>query len=269
LAAGEYQRLIIIPDGELTAVPFSALRIGADRKSVIEKIEVVQAPSINVWAELSADGRKGHNPEGQALIVASDAGGRLGNEQLDNIQYTLAEANSIKNILGDKAKVLTSPMLSRDSIQRSLSANPSVLHIAAHGVYSSALPAYSGLVLDNSPSSRELWLAPEISRSSYALDLVVLSACESNQGQYIDGEGLMSLGRSFLESGVRQVVGSLWRVEDQSTSELMASFYQALYNKNLTASAALKSAQQSLLESRDKAFKDPYYWAGFTLMGAS
>jgi len=40
-------------------------------------------------------------------------------------------------------------------------------------------------------------------------DLVVLAACRTQFGRIRRGEGLLSLGRSFMEAGARSVVASL------------------------------------------------------------
>ena len=66
--------------------------------------------------------------------------------------------------------------------------------------------------------------AYEISKMNLKADLVVLSACETGYGAYKKGEGIISLGRSFMYAGVPALVVSLWSVNDVSTSVLMQFF---------------------------------------------
>jgi CHAT domain-containing protein len=75
---------------------------------------------------------------------------------------------------------------------------------------------------------------------------------------------MASLEQAFLMAGARAVVGSLWRVEDHSTSSLMKQFYKHLAQHEDKATA-LTHAKLDLLQR----FGDlsPYYWAGFTLWG--
>jgi CHAT domain-containing protein len=45
----------------------------------------------------------------------------------------------------------------------------------------------------------------------------------------------------------------------------MTHFYRGLWERGLTPAAALAAAQRELSGSRR--FRDPYYWAGFVLVG--
>lgn len=68
--------------------------------------------------------------------------------------------------------------------------------------------------------------------------LAVLSACETGISKIAKGEELLGLIRGFLSAGAPCLVLSLWKVEDESTAELMKLFYESL-KKNLSVSAAL------------------------------
>jgi CHAT domain-containing protein len=96
--------------------------------------------------------------------------------------------------------------------------------------------------------------------------LVVLSACQSGLGQYYRGEGIVSLIRPFLASGVPTVAASLWPVNEQATSDLMIEFHRQRRLANKSAGGALQAAEIKLSESA--AFKHPFYWAPFILVGA-
>jgi CHAT domain-containing protein len=99
--------------------------------------------------------------------------------------------------------------------------------------------------------------------------LVILSACETGVGRYYRGEGMMGLSSTFIGAGVPLVVASLWRVDSDSTGDLMIAFHRYRKTENLSSAAALQKAQQAMANGADRRYRNPYYWAGFTLVGGS
>ncbi len=80
------------------------------------------------------------------------------------------------------------------------------------------------------------------------LRLAVLSACETGLGEVGGGEGVYGLTRAFHVAGTRNVVASLWKVDDQATAALMTLFYRNLWHsgKKVTPAEALRQAQLAL-----------------------
>ncbi len=92
--------------------------------------------------------------------------------------------------------------------------------------------------------------------------LVVLSACETGLGKIENGEGVYGLQRSFLQAGARNIMISLWKVDDLMTQELMIKFYHHLFQGH-SDRAALKLAQLDQL----KKYRNPFGWGGFIMIG--
>ncbi len=78
------------------------------------------------------------------------------------------------------------------------------------------------------------------------MELAVLSACETGLGDWGGGEGVYGLQRAFHVAGCRNVIASLWKVDDGATQALMALFYRNLWEKKLDAAEALRQAQLTL-----------------------
>jgi CHAT domain-containing protein len=78
------------------------------------------------------------------------------------------------------------------------------------------------------------------------LELAVLSACETGLGEAATGEGVFGLQRAFHLAGTRDVVASLWKVNDRATAALMALFYRNLWQEKLPPIEALRQAQLAL-----------------------
>jgi len=89
----------------------------------------------------------------------------------------------------------------------------------------------------------------------------VLSACETNAGRLLGGEGVLRLSRAFLRAGASGTVATLWPV-GPATADVMAAFYRELARGRPTADA-LREAQ---LEQRRGRWSNAFHWAGFTLI---
>lgn len=149
-------------------------------------------------------------------------------------------------------------------------ASSRLLHLAMHSHVDEENPFFSALVFSPvtqdslNPHNDGLLYAYEFYQMNLNTDLIVLSACESGYGKLLKGEGVMSLARSFQYAGAKNIVMSLWPVDDHSTSDLMMKFYQYL-DQGMPKDEALRKAKLYLLENSP--FRHPYYWAGFILSG--
>lgn len=135
----------------------------------------------------------------------------------------------------------------------------------------------SGLVLaganDTPLASRDdgLLTAEEISLLDLSrVRLVVLSACETALGRAESGQGMLGLRRTFRQSGADCVISSLWSIQDDSTRDLMRSFYLRMWQRGEGTLDALRGAQLDMLE-QNRIENDgrglPATWGAFVLDG--
>ncbi|PHN05317.1 hypothetical protein CRP01_17530 [Flavilitoribacter nigricans DSM 23189 = NBRC 102662] len=91
-------------------------------------------------------------------------------------------------------------------------------------------------------------------------ELVVLSSCQTAYGPNQAGEGTYSLARSFIQSGAKAVISSLWNIEQSAANQLVHHLYTELPTAT-TPAEALHRAKLKLLDESADFFLDPRYWA--------
>lgn len=143
-------------------------------------------------------------------------------------------------------------------------------HYATHGALAGDVPNLRepALVLSlpqTAQSVEDGYLTmSEIFGLRLGAELVTLSACNTRMGEAVPGEGLIGLTRAFYYAGTPSVVASLWSVADESTAELMVSFYRYLRDGKSKAEA-LTLAKRELRHA--PRYSNPFFWAPFVLVG--
>lgn len=135
-------------------------------------------------------------------------------------------------------------------------------HAACHGVADHSRPQFSGLILEGGRLTIDA-----LSGLNNALELAVLSACETHLTAGDAHDDVFSLAAAVHLSGSRGVIGSSWRVPDQATAALMKRFYYYWRVDSMTPPNALRQAQLEVQES--PRWREPYYWGGFSFIGTT
>ena len=92
--------------------------------------------------------------------------------------------------------------------------------------------------------------------------LVVMSACCTALGDYNEVEGVFGLQRAFKQAGVKAQISTLWPVQDDVAYSFMSSYYH-----NYVKTKSIYAAYNFALKETQSIYPDPYYWAGFILLG--
>ncbi|HET9235408.1 MAG TPA: CHAT domain-containing protein, partial [Candidatus Eisenbacteria bacterium] len=280
--------VIIVPDGLLHLLPYDVLfekapaEIPADgeaRGAFFAKLpyalasrRVCYGPSASVLALMASQQTavskgRGLFALGDPEFSPPDAG--ADSVGLKRLPQSRVEVESIaKRFPQDDRTVL----LGREARESAVTAPQAlgryrIIHFATHGLVDQRHPERSSLALAYPQDAQEdgYLQASEIYRLRLGADLVVLSACETGLGRMVRGEGVLGLPRAFFYAGARSVLVSLWSVSDQSTSQLMTSFYGSLIEKGETTARALSTAKASLRGKPN--VSHPFYWAPFVLIG--
>ncbi|RZS99003.1 CHAT domain-containing protein [Aquimarina brevivitae] len=262
--------LIIVADDILSYLPFDALTATADGgRYLLEDYQVSYANS----ATLLAERKKNDNVvTGDLLAFAPDFTVQTTIEQFgDRSQFAPLKYNGIE-VEKISAHFDTKPLVGRKASLTNFNQHASaygLLHFATHASANDEYPDYSYLALssDKHPDSINFLYVKDLYAKELNASLVTLSACETGIGKFQKGEGMLSLARGFDYAGVQALVTSLWKVNDESTTQLMEYFYDNL-SQGQAKDEALRNAKLTYLKNTDdQLLKHPYYWAGFVISG--
>jgi CHAT domain-containing protein len=268
-----HKDLVIVPDGELHLLPFSALvNAGA---YVLASHTVDVAPSSTAFELLKEHSEQKASAEMPYVGVAAwtqaaDTRNPIvraisGPEkdqfvplpqseiEVENIAHDLPQPNTI--LLGGNATETNFKRLSTESTD--------VIHLALHGYADVEYPDRSALIFAPEPNGPDdgLLQAREIRDLHVRAKLVTLSACDTGVGPVGESE-VANVVNAFIEAGADSVVSTLWDLDDESTEHFMTKFYSQLASHQRKVDA-LRLAQ---LDMVDKGLP-PYFWAGVQIVG--
>lgn len=273
------KKIIIVPDKQLGYFSFDALITELTENPsfsrlnyLLNKYTLLQHQSVGLYINQEF-GTTNVSKQyiGFAPDFSKDQLSRVESRQvrsdLQPLPFARKEIEQISTLLGGEVET---GLAASERNFKLKSSDYNILHIASHAVIDEENPQYSKLVLSRGDSIENedgnLYTF-EIYGMNLNCDLVTLSACNTGNGKYFEGEGIFSLGRAFLLAGSKSVLTSLWEVSDQSTSVIMESFYKNLKKGN-DKPEALRRAKLAYLKNADDLTANPYYWAGFVYMGA-
>ncbi len=255
-----HQNLIIVPDGILNFLPFEALITQKSTTTNFAKMHYLLndysiAYNSSASFYLDFDKNKSINHKNEKVLGIFPV--------FENTNYALTfskdEMQSIKNNFD--GTFLENDRATFHNFKTN-APNYSILHLSTH--------ASSGDT--ETPASIKFYdqeiLYSELYNLNINPNLVVLSACETGIGKLYKSEGAMSIARGFQFAGAQNLLFSLWKVNDYTTSVFMDYFYKNI-NNNESYFEANANAKLNFLEDSNisNTKKSPYYWSAFVYYG--
>lgn len=297
------KKVIIIPDGKLSLIPFESLIAGKHKETgrhryLVDDYRIKYIQSASTLALL----RRAKKPNKRAGTFGgfgdpvydfeSFKAGTLERsslssqtEGIETIRDLLVErysrqggilhrlkgsgeeVNQIAKLFqtqGKEAQVYLRGKATEDAAKHPDMKQFDYIHFACHGLLSDD---FQSLVLSQDMDAKEdgyLTLG-EIMNCDYNAQLIVLSACRSGVGKLEKGEGMVGLTRAMMYAGTPAVVASLWNVSDKGAKELMIRFYKKLLDDKLPKAEALRQAKLELIAT--PSLSSPYFWSSFVMYG--
>ncbi|WP_420570806.1 CHAT domain-containing protein [Kordia sp.] len=267
--------LIIVPDESLWHLQFDLLLTEDTQKSYLLYDYVISyANSANV---LFDETKKSKRENLQKECIAFSYTSKDSIQQYTNTIALSDLRNSNIDLPGTRKEITEISKILEGSYFYGTNANETnfkqyanqfkIIHLALHGDIdnqdSNNLKIYFS---EGSTNEDDKLFGHELYNLHIPASLVVLSACNTGNGQINKAEGIQSLGNAFQYAGAKSLLLSSWEISDKTTPEVMRYFYQHLKD-GLPKHKALQQAKIDFLKNSDHFTSAPFYWGSFYLLG--
>ena len=259
------RRVILLPDGPLYSLNFETLPVSLPQPHYwIEDAAVSVTPSLRLLAPRQSSGKAGGRKS--LLLIGNPA---ASGPEFPALPFAGEEMAAVESSLPAFRQVVRSGADAGPAAYAE--ARPgtfSLIHFVAHSAANREEPLQSAIILSSEGGNSRL-LARDVMSIPIQAELVTVSSCRSAASTRYAGEGLVGLSWAFLQAGARNVIASLWDVNDGSSATLMSDLYRGIANGG-APSAALREAKLDMIHS-GRVWRKPWYWAPFQLytVGAS
>lgn len=239
------RELVIVPDRQLYALPFAALRNESRQRYLAEEVAIRFATSAAFSEEIKG-------PIDPALIIADPP-----TPQWQRLPFSADEATRIAGM--HRGTLLLGAAATRSAFVDA-AVDSALIHFAGHA-NSDATTSYGALLFAPNSNDPGVVGSSDVARLRLSRKpLVVLAACGTFRGDALHVGGMSSLARAFLTAGARGVVGTLWEIDDDVSASLFLRLHQHLMG-GADPADALRLAQSDLLQSPDLRLAHPAAWA--------
>ena len=263
----DVRHVIVIPDGTLAALPFELLRFGS--QLLVERAAVSYMPTAALLLRQPPQQPRLAPPWRLQLEAFADPVPARSDLDIANPRLTgsRAEVQAIAEEITGSARLHVGDENRKKYLYEPPTRAP-LLHLASHAIADSNAVERSRILFSPATPGGDadhLFLKEAYDLHLNAVELVVLSACDTERGRTLRGEGVQSFSRAFLAAGARSTVTTLWRVPDAPTASFMTAFYRDL-QRGVPRAEALRNTKLRFLQS-DSTLNDPHFWAAFVLTG--
>jgi CHAT domain-containing protein len=242
--------LVFVPDGLLRMIPMSALHDG--KQFLIHKYSIAITPGLNL-----TDPRP-IKRENVKVLTAGLTDSVQGFPPLPDVSV---ELKIIQNLYGGNL-LLNRNFLAANLEKELKNQQFNIVHVASHGQFESDAKKSFVLTFDQKLTMDQLDQYVGLFKfREDPLELLTLSACETAVG---DDRAALGLAGVAIKAGARSALGTLWYINDQASSDLVAEFYRQLQDPSISRAIALQRAQLKMLDNRR--YQHPGYWAPFLLI---
>ncbi|KAF5523748.1 hypothetical protein CGCA056_v005567 [Colletotrichum aenigma] len=241
--------VIWIPTGPLLRFPLHAAgyHLAPGHKTAMDR--VISSYSSSVKAVVIS--RQQHCHESGSDVVLIGMGETPGLPH-SSLRYATAETEAVRGVFNSTSLKCVQPTSIKKDVLAALE-TCRIFHFAGHGELNRLDPLKSHILLDD-------WMTQPLTTASLMEKnlassppfLAYLSACKTseNSNQDLVDENI-HLTSAFQLSGFRHVVGTLWEVDDELSSEMARLTYEFLITKGISDASVSGGLHFATKELRD------------------
>ena len=268
------KNILIINDSHFSKIPFDAL-IDKEGNYFMDDFVVSYAKSLkSIQRTLNKhDYNNNFDINSNSSVIIGDIDYSNYNYKKFNFDNLIFSANELSNIskINPNSFMITKKEASESNIKDLRFEEINYLHFSTHGISNTYNYLESSIILVPDNENNGLLTFNEISNLNLSnIDLVFLSACETNVGKSIENIGSLTLNDAFIIGGAQSVISTLWMIDDQATSIFVDTFHSSNFiKKNQSYKYApylLNKTKHDFIDTY-KEYNNPYYWSGFVSYG--
>ncbi|NES83535.1 MAG: CHAT domain-containing protein [Moorea sp. SIO2B7] len=245
--------LVFVLDGVLRNIPMALLY--NQGQYLVQKYAIAVIPSRQIF-----DPRP-RQKELKILTAGVSEQQKVEGIEFKKLPYVPGELRQIQKLSSEPIEPLLNQVFTDVELEEQIdSAAFPIIHIATHGEFSSEPSETFILAWGKRIKVQDLDNILKIRSPDKVIELLVLSACKTAQGNRRATLGLAGIA---AKARVRTTLATLWQVDDQTTANLMNKFYEGL-KSGKTIAQALQEAELELLKNKERR---PHYWAPFVVVG--
>ena len=261
--------LVFIQDEFLRSVPMAALYDHQEKKYLVETYAVATTPSLRLTAP-----KVSYRQSQKALILGLTKEATIDGKSFDPLSWVSEEVSVVESIFPNHTSLIDDNFSPESFGQKLDKTTYPIVHIASHAQFG-IIPEDTFIVTGQNQKLTISQLEDSLrnlNSKSDSVELLTLTACKTAVG---DDRSTLGLAGVALQVGVKSAIASLWSIEDDSTSELVKTFYTNYRNDRISIAQALQTAQIRMINAKklppsegiNPKYDHPAYWAAMIVIG--
>jgi CHAT domain-containing protein len=273
----ESDYLTIIPDPVISNIPFETL-LDWDDENIYDSWNTLLDRFISInyansFGEFVDNVSTSNTPKKLNLFgnidyesTSNDLLSKREYKSLNNLKWSKNEIYDIDKVFKGSV-IIEGDQATETKLKETDFSRLDAIHFAIHGINVQEDYQKSALVFLSDSSNDGMLTFEEIIKFDLNnIDLITLSACSTNRSKLFSGFSHLSLQHAFKLAGAKNVISTMWEIDDKASYYFMKEYYQLL-KKHKNPSITLSITKRHFIKKYPQ-YASPHYWGAFVIYGS-